>query len=213
MKKIVISVMAVCLAVMAYANTKKLVLDVPTAQLSGTPVPVSLPNLEPKMPNPEPEVPADVTNIAKGKAVTSSDDFPLIGELTLITDGDKDAGEGYFVELMNGVQWIQIDLAKTSEIFAIAMWHFHSQERAYKDVIVQLSDDPEFKTGVVTIFNNDEDNSAGKGVGSDKTWIETNAGKLLVLKAPTKARYVRMYSNGNTSNDANSYIEVEVYGR
>jgi hypothetical protein len=27
-----------------------------------------------------------------------------------------------------------------------------------------------------------------------------------------KGRYVRLYSNGNTSNDLNHYVEVEVYG-
>ena len=28
----------------------------------------------------------------------------------------------------------------------------------------------------------------------------------------TKARYVRLWSNGNTSNDMNHYCEVEVFG-
>ena len=28
----------------------------------------------------------------------------------------------------------------------------------------------------------------------------------------TKGRYVRMYSNGNTANEMNHYIEVQVYG-
>ena len=27
-----------------------------------------------------------------------------------------------------------------------------------------------------------------------------------------KGRYVRLYSNGNTTNDLNHYVEVEVYG-
>jgi len=30
---------------------------------------------------------------------------------------------------------------------------------------------------------------------------------------PVKARYVRLYSNGNTSNDLNHYTEVEIKGR
>ena len=29
---------------------------------------------------------------------------------------------------------------------------------------------------------------------------------------PVKARYVRLYSKGNTSNDMNHYVEVEVLG-
>ena len=35
----------------------------------------------------------------------------------------------------------------------------------------------------------------------------------MVVNPPVKGRYVRLYSNGNTSNDTNHYIEVEVYGR
>ena len=36
-------------------------------------------------------------------------------------------------------------------------------------------------------------------------------GRLFDLKG-VKARYVRLYSNGNTTNDLNHYVEVEVYG-
>ena len=211
MKKIVIAFAALAAALCAYA--KPLKLDVPRSQLTGTPVPIKLPNLEPKAPNPEPDVPADVANIAKGKKVTSSDDFPLIGELELITDGDKEASEGSYVEIQDKLQWVQIDLAKTSEIFAIAVWHYHSQERAYKDVIIQISDDPEFKKDVKTVFNNDHDNSAKMGKGENKAYIETNLGKLVVVNPAVKGRYVRLWSNGNTSCDTNHYIEVEVYGR
>ena len=211
MKKILIAVSALAFAFALSAKPLKLV--VPRAQLTGTPVPVKLPNLEPKTPNPEPDVPEDVKNVAKGKKVTSSDDFPLFGELSFVTDGDKVAMEGNSVELYSGPQWVQIDLGKTSEIFAIAIWHYHSQERAYKDVIIQISDDPEFAKGVTTVFNNDHDNSAKKGKGTNKAYIETNLGKLVVVNPPVKGRYVRLYSNGNTSNDMNHYTEVEVFGR
>lgn len=211
MKKTIIVFVALAAALCSYA--KPLKLDVPRSQLTGTPVPIKIDNLEAKTPNPEPDVPEDVKNIAKGKKVTSSDDFPLIGELELVTDGDKEAAEGSYVEIQNGFQWVQIDLEKTSEIFAVAVWHYHSQERAYKDVVVQVSDDPTFKSGVKTIFNNDHDNSAKLGKGSNKAYVETNLGKLMVVNPPVKGRYVRLYSNGNTSNDMNHYIEVEVFGR
>ncbi len=211
MKKTIIALTALVAALCGYA--KPLKLEVPRSQLTGTPVPIRIENLEPKTPNPEIEIPDDVTNIAKGKAVTSSDDFPLIGELELVTDGDKEAAEGSYVEIQNGMQWVQIDLAKSSEIFAIAMWHYHSQERAYKDVLVQVSDDPEFVKDVKTVFNNDHDNSAKKGKGENKAYIETNHGKLIVVSPAVKGRYIRLWSNGNTSNDMNHYIEVEVYGR
>ena len=212
MKKIIIALTALA-AVSAGAATLKLV--VPPAQLSGTPVPIVLPNLDQyKGPQAEITVPDGVTNIAKGKAVTSSDDFPMIGELPLITDGNKDGAEGCYVELMEGVQWVQIDLGAAKDIYAVAMWHFHSQERAYKDVIVQVSDDPKFASGVKTIYNNDHDNSAKIGKGDKKAYIETNYGKLVdVSKTPVKGRYVRLYSNGSTTNGSNHYIEVEVFGK
>lgn len=193
---------------------KQLKLEIPPLQLEGTPVPVKLENLDAsKRPNPQPMVPSDVTNIALKKPVTASDDFPLMGDLPQITDGDKGGSAGSVVELMGGVQWVQVDLGKPSEIFAVAVWHYHSQERAYNDVVVQLSDDPEFKKDVVTIFNADHDNSAKLGTGKDKAYIETNEGKLIVCEKPVKARYVRLYSNGNSTNETNAYIEVEVYGR
>lgn len=196
------------------AGMKVLKLDVPPLQIEGTPVPVKMDNLDSsKAPNPQPNVPADVTNIALKKKVTSSDDFPLTGELHQITDGDKAGASGSYMEIGGGLQWVQIDLEKTSEIFAIAVWNYHSQERAYKDVVVQISDDAAFEKGVTTVFNADHDNSAKLGAGKDKAWIQTNEGKLIVLKEPLKARYVRLYSDGNTTNELNSYIEVEVYGR
>ena len=69
-----------------------------------------------------------------------------------------------------------------------------------------------FTTNVTTVFNNDIDNSAGLGIGTDLHYIETHEGKLIDAKG-VKGKYVRLYSNGNTSNDLNHYIEVEVYGK
>jgi hypothetical protein len=187
--------------------------ELPPELIEGTPKPMNVPNLE-QAPTKAPElmVPEGTALLSKGKKVTSSDEAPIIGDLNLITDGDKDAGEGYFVELLDGLQWVQIDLEKTSEISAIWLWHFHSQKRAYNDVIIQISDDPTFKAGVTTVFNNDYDESAKMGKGSSQPYVETRFGKLVDGKG-TKGRYVRLYSNGNTSNEMNHYIEVEVYGK
>ncbi len=185
----------------------------PPELIEGTPKPMNVPNLE-QVPAKEPEflVPADTVLLSKGKKVTSSDENPIIGSLDLVTDGDKDAGEGYFVELLEGLQWVQIDLEKSDTVNAIWVWHFHSQRRAYNDVIVQISDDPAFKTGVTTVFNNDYDDSAKMGKGSNNPYVESRFGKIIDGKG-TKGRYVRLYSNGNTSNEMNHYIEVEVYGK
>jgi hypothetical protein len=181
----------------------------------GTPVPIKLPNLEVLDPNKKQEllVPAGTVNLALKKPVKSSDSDPLLGTLDLVTDGVKSADEGNYVELAPGKQWVQIDLGSKADIYAVWVWHYHSQKRAYKGVVVQVSDDPDFIDGVKTIFNNDVDNSNGLGVGKDPAYIETNQGRLIPVKEPAQGRYVRLYSNGNSSNPSNHYIEVEVYGK
>ena len=192
----------------ASSGSMPLITEIPPELIEGTPQPIKVDNLE-KAPN---SAPVMMVLLSAGKTVTGSDDFPIIGELEYVTDGDKDAGEGYFVELMDGAQWVQIDLEAEAELAAIWMWHYHSQKRAYHDVIVQVSNDPEFATGVTTLFNNDYDNSAEQGKGSDKPYVDTRYGKLIDAEG-TKAQYVRLYSNGNTANDMNHFIEVEVYGK
>jgi hypothetical protein len=197
----------------AFGAGAPLTTELPPELIEGTPKPINVPNLV-SAPTKATElnVPEGTTLLSKGKKVTSSDDNPIIGTLDLITDGDKDAGEGYFVELLDGLQWVQIDLEKTSTVNALWLWHFHSQKRAYHDVIIQISDDPEFKKDVTTIFNNDYDESAKMGKGADRPYVETRFG-LVVDGKGTKGRYVRLYSNGNSSNEMNHYIEVEVFGK
>src|ERR1700684_4147784 len=167
----------------------------------GTPVPLNVPNLEPPMKGKRPDfmVPAGTLNLAKGKKVASSDNNPVVGTLDLVTDGDKAGDEGSWVELGPGKQWVQIDLAKSSNIYAVLVWHYHSQARVYRDVVVQASDDPTFKAGVISIFNNDFKNEIGLGAGKDLNYVETYQGKLIDAKG-AKGRYVRLYSNGNTTN-------------
>jgi hypothetical protein len=189
-------------------------LQLPDPLFVGTPVPVNVPNLEPARKGKRPDfmVPPGTLNLSKGKKVTSSDSEPLLGSLDLITDGDKTGDEGTWAELGPNKQWVQIDLGKTSEIQAVVVWHYHQSARAYLGVVMQVSDDPTFAKDVVTIFNNDSQNAHGLGAGKDYTYVETYEGKLIDAKG-AKGRYVRLYSNGNTTNKLNHYVEVEVYGR
>ena len=187
--------------------------DLPKAVIEGSPKPKGVPNLAPETKEfPNFLVPEGTVLVSGGKPVTSSDDFPIIGEVEMLTDGEKETGEGYFVELLDGKQWVQIDLEKSVPVYAIIAWHFHGQKRVYNDVIVQVSNDPEFKEGVTTLFNNDFDNSSEMGKGTDRPYLETRFG-LLVNGKGTEARYVRLYSTGNSSNELNHYIEVEVWGK
>jgi hypothetical protein len=193
--------------------------EYPKPLFVGTPPPaVAIPNLE----KPDPEavknrltlkVPKGTTNVAKGKKVTSSDPLPIIGTLDLVTDGDADGADGCYVELQPGLQWVQIDLGEDYDIWKILLWHFHKQSVVFFNVVVQVSDDPDFKDKgkITTLFNNDVDNKGGLGKGTDMNYVETNHGRLIEGKG-TKGRYVRLYTNGNSADEMNRYIEVQVYG-
>jgi len=186
----------------------------PKPMFVGTPQDTKVPNLEKPTGKPRPPfyAPAGTKNVASGKPVSSSDEEPIIGEIKMITDGDKEAADGSYVELGPMQQHVTIDLEEIYEIYAIVIWHYHKQARVYYDVVVQVADDPDFITNVKTLFNNDINNSAGLGVGKNMHYTETNEGRLIDAKG-IRARYVRLYSNGSNSNDLNHYIEVEVYGK
>ncbi len=160
------------------------------------------------------KAPAGVSNAAYRRPVTSSTPSPIIGELKQITDGDKEGTEGAWVELDSGLQWVQVDLGRRHDIFGLLIWLNHGESRVYRDVVAQVSDDPDFIAGVKTVFNNDHDSSAGLGIGKDEEFYEYFEGKLIdLVKSPVVGRYVRIYSQGNTSNDQNHWTEIEVYGR
>jgi hypothetical protein len=196
-------------------DQEKVVLELklPKPMFVGTPRNIRSPNLE-KITGKKRRpfyVPKGTELLSLDKQVAGSETEPIIGELKFVTDGEKSGEEGYFVELGPGVQYVQIDLEGSYHLHAILIWHYHSQARVYRDVVVQVSDDPDFITGVKTLFNNDHDNSSGLGVGKDKEYIEVNEGRLIDPRGVAN-RYVRLYSRGNTSNDMNHYVEVEVYG-
>jgi len=188
-------------------------LELPKPMFVGTPTNIRTPNLERITGKPRGTflVPKGTVLLSSEKAVTSSDWQPVIGDLEFVTDGEKSGEDGYFVELGPSVQYVQIDLGQISALHAVLIWHYHSQARVYRDVIIQVSNDPDFVDSVNTVFNNDHDNSAGLGIGRDKEYIETNDGRLVDPRG-VEARYVRLYSRGNTSNEMNHYVEVEVYG-
>jgi hypothetical protein len=198
----------------AQQNKVALKTELPPPVLTGTPRPNNVSNLEPPLIGKRPDfyVPAGTVNLARGQKVTASDNNPDVGTLDMITDGDKAGDEGSWVEFGPGKQWVEIDLGKRANIYAVIVWHFHSQARVYRDVVVQISDDATFRTGTITIFNNDFHNELGLGAGKDWNYIETYQGKLINANG-VKGRYVRLYSSGNTANKSNHYIEVEVWGK
>jgi hypothetical protein len=189
-------------------------IQLPKPMFEGTPQNLAVPNLMKPLGRPRDPflAPAGVTNVSKGKKVTSSDMEPVIGEIDQVTDGDKKGADGSFVELGPALQHVTIDLGALHEVYAVVIWHFHKTPRVYLDVVVQVADDADFKKNVRTLFNNDHDNTSGLGAGKDMNYVETAEGKLVDAKG-AKARYVRAYSRGSSANELNHYVEVEVFGR
>jgi hypothetical protein len=190
-------------------------LKLPAPAFKGTPKDIQLSSyVEPLSEKPRAPmmVPAGLKNLAVGAKITASDKNATSSTLEKINDGDKEASDQSIIFMRKGTQFIQIDLGAPAEIFAIAIWHAHNSAKVYHDVIVQVADDQDFLENVRTVFNNDQDNTSGLGVGTNKEFFETHEGKLIDAKG-VKARFVRTYSKGSTESALNEYTEVEIYGR
>jgi hypothetical protein len=189
-------------------------LKLPAAVGAGTPKnvpPGSSVELNPKPPPPL-LMPREASNVAPGKKISCSDKNATAGDLAKLTDGDKEAEESSILLLHKGLQWVQFDLGAPQEIFAIVVWHAFDSPKIYRSVIVQVADDADFTENARTLFNNDRENSAGLGIGSDRQYFESNQGKIIDGKG-ARARFVRLYSNGNSDSLLNEYTEVEIYAR
>lgn len=186
------------------------------------PLDIRSPNLDPVRGGTSPSairVPVAGDNLlSQGCPVTSSVAEPCRGELAFITDGEKECGENEstMVKIAQGVQWVQIDLRTSQVINAVCIWRHHPLPRVYGDVVVRLANDAGFTLDVTTVFNNDHDNSAALGTGSDKEYIDDFSGKTIAVPS-IRARYVRVYSNGSyldqgATDSFNYCTEIEVYG-
>ena len=190
-------------------------IKLPAPAFKGTPKDIQLSSyVEPLSDKPRAPmmVPAGLKNLAPGAKITCSDKNATAEALAKVTDGDKEASEQSIIYLRKGTQWIQMDFGSPQEIFAVVIWHAHNSAKVYHDVIVQVADDQDFLQNVKTVFNNDQDNTSGQGVGADREFFETHEGKLIDTKGVT-ARYIRFYSKGSTESALNEYTEIEVYGR
>lgn len=217
MRLLTISLLLAAIGFEALAETPKLAplpIVLPKPLFEGTPVPPKVPNMEKPTGRPRPPflAPAGVTNVALRKPVSSSDSDPVIGNLEMITDGAKSGADGSFVQLKDGVQSVVIDLEARHTIYAILVWHYLKEARSYADVVVQVANDPDFITSVITLFNNDSGNEAGLGIGKNLRYVETSEGKLIDAKG-VEARYVRFFTNGSEKTATNHYVEVEVFGK
>jgi hypothetical protein len=182
-----------------------LMLKLPAPAFKGTPKDIQLSSyVEPLSDKPRPPmmVPAGLKNIAPSAKLSSSDKNATADALAKVVDGDKEASEQSIIYLRKGTQWVQMDFGSPQEIFAIVIWHAHNSSKVYHDIIVQAADDQDFLQNVKTIFNNDQDNTSGQGVGTDREYFETHEGKLIDAKGIT-TRYLRFYSKGSTESALN----------
>ena len=215
-KTMVTCAVALCAAVL-FAEKVAIKFELPPPHSSGTPKEIKSHNLEPE-PAPgklrapimvEPEFTKKLTT--ENTKVTTSEEA-VTGENDYVVDGDKTPDATSMLQLPGGLQWVQLDLGEEHTIAAVCVWHDQGDERVYKDVVVQISSDENFAKDVTTIFNNDHDNTAKLGKGTDKEYRERNDGRPMDAKL-AKGRYVRCYSNGSTSEPVNNYIEIEVFGK
>jgi hypothetical protein len=219
MKKILIVAALAVISAVSMAQEKKVAIkfELPGPHSSGTPKEIKSDNLE-KDPGPGKLRPAIMVPVGYDKKLTNEDtkvtvsEEAVTGDNEYVVDGDKTPDVTCMLQLPGGVQWVQLDLGAEHTISAVCVWHDQGDERAYKDVIVQISNDANFIDGVQTIFNNDHDNSAKRGKGKDKEYRERNDGRPMDAKL-TKGRYVRCYSAGSSSEPVNNYVEIEVFGK
>jgi hypothetical protein len=188
----------------------------PKPTFEGTPIDVRSPHREAYrgegVPPPPLLVPEGTRLLSRGCEVTCSDDGVRKRDLALVTDGNKQYSPSAYLELAPGVRWLRIDLGTNAEIHAVCLWRERPEQCVYRDTVVQVSDDPAFASGVRTLFNNDYDNSAGLGKGADKEYYEDHFGRRIAGNG-VRSRYVRIFSNGNTSTPYNHFTEIEVYGK
>jgi RHS repeat-associated protein len=146
-----------------------------------------------------------VSNIARSKTVTGS---VTVTSAAYATDGTVNTSQ--YTSIGSNSQWAKVDFGQSQYIDKVKLWRYFGDTRKYKDVVIQFSNDANFANGVTTVFNNDTDNSAGQGTGTDTEYTETNQGKTITFR-PIYARYIRLWSNGNTVTANNHIVELEVY--
>ena len=217
MKKLILTALLVATAGLFAEDKVAIKFELPAPHSSGTPKEVKSDNLEPD-PGPGKYRPPIMVPVGFDKKLTTEEtkvttsEEAVTGENEYVVDGDKTPDATCMLQRPGGLQWVQLDLGAEKTVSAVCVWHDQGDDRVYKDVIVQLSNDEKFAKDVTTIFNNDHDNTGKLGKGADKEYRERNDGRPIDGKL-TKARYVRCYSNGSSSEPVNNYIEIEVFGK
>lgn len=125
---------------------------------------------------------------------------------------DGDANSSNYVELPEGPQSYTIDLGGKFMVGAVQVWHFWQDGRTYHNSKTEISED-----GLVweTIFDSSiEGEYAETAEGrTSYLWAYENKPKNLDENyvAAKPIRYVRDTINGNTVNNRNHWVEIQVF--
>lgn len=161
----------------------------------------------------------DLVNIALNSTVTLSEGTVLeqggfSQELSVLVDGvkgDNNFGKhvAYVNNSGNNAAYVQIDLGKVyGNLDSVKLYRLVHNNREYGSTRVELSVDAEF-TNPVVVFDSYKDG------GTEVTYQETSEGKAFTVPAGTKARYLRVYTEGGAATEPNMKTqhvgEIEVW--
>lgn len=135
------------------------------------------------------------TNLALHKPYDSDGNISLQNSSSGPNNGDKNTKN--YTGLSNGEKYLSIDLLDIYSINQINLWLYFSDGRTYFDKRVQHSLDGTVWT---TVFDSAIDGSAP----------ETSSG-IEVKFNTDSARFIRVITNGSTSNRGNHVVEMEAY--
>lgn len=165
-------------------------------------------------------------NIALGKNVTAywldgtSSDITNTGSpLSKATDGNKDNVNNYAIFGNNSIDqpcYIQVDLGYSYPIKQVNLFRYWNDGRTYNDTALVISDDENFNSYQVLYYSASDKDTNIFNLNINPTndlYVETSSGYQIFSaneNAP-KARYIRLYGSGSTSNKENHVVELEVY--
>lgn len=132
-------------------------------------------------------------------------------------DGSKDTSTQYGEFGKDNVAksaYLEVDLGEVASIDRINMVRYYNDGRTYRNTTIVLSEDETFDAKDTVVYNSDAENLNGFGKGSDAAYAESGAGRSFDVKEDTRARFARVYMNGQNDTDktTNHVVELEVMG-
>lgn len=135
--------------------------------------------------------------------------------LNVINDGKLDGYSAYRGDQTENVysketNYVQVDLGKNCYIDSMNLvFYYWATDRVYNNVVIVGSNTADFANPVI-LYNADQENFFGFGEGSDESVVATSDG--IDIDTSASARYLRVYTKGNTNNSSVHIVEFSVYG-